>query len=77
MVKDKEEYIRRPDLGRRISDESKQTVLEKCERSPTVQIVASNGLSAKAIEGNLEDVYLIFGAVTKKLNIEMGTTVLC
>ncbi|WP_391205726.1 ethanolamine ammonia-lyase subunit EutC [Psychrobacillus sp. L4] len=73
-VLDKEEYIRRPDLGRRLSDESKKTVLEKCKRSPKVQIVASNGLSAKALEENLEDVYLSLEQSLKNLNIEMGTT---
>lgn len=73
-VLDKEEYIRRPDLGRRLSDESKQIVLDKCKRSPKVQIVASNGLSAKALEENLEDVYLSLEQSLKNLNIEMGTT---
>ncbi|QTD40507.1 ethanolamine ammonia-lyase subunit EutC [Sporosarcina sp. Te-1] len=73
-VADKEEYIRRPDLGRRLSDESKQTVMEKCKKGPTVQIVASNGLSAKAIEENLEDVYLSLEQSLRNLNIDMGTT---
>ncbi|MCG3087166.1 ethanolamine ammonia-lyase subunit EutC [Sporosarcina cyprini] len=73
-VADKEEYIRRPDLGRRLSDEAKQTVLEKCKKGPTVQIVASNGLSAKAIEENLEDVYLSLEQSLRNLNIDMGTT---
>ncbi|WP_313892839.1 ethanolamine ammonia-lyase subunit EutC [Psychrobacillus sp.] len=73
-VLDKEEYIRRPDLGRRLSDESKKTVLDKCKRSPKVQIVASNGLSAKALEANLEDVYLSLEQSLKNLNIDMGTT---
>lgn len=73
-VLDKEEYIRRPDLGRRLSDDSKKIVLEKCKRSPKVQIVASNGLSAKALEENLEDVYLSLEQSLKNLNIEMGTT---
>jgi len=73
-VQDKEEYIRRPDLGRRLSDESKKMVLEKCKRSPKVQIVASNGLSAKALEENLEDVYLSLEQSLKNLNIDLGTT---
>lgn len=73
-VLDKEEYIRRPDLGRRLSDDSKQVVLDKCKRTPKVQVVASNGLSAKALEENLEDVYLSLEQSLKNLNIEMGTT---
>ncbi|WP_301109116.1 ethanolamine ammonia-lyase subunit EutC [Sporosarcina sp.] len=73
-VMDKEEYIRRPDLGRKLSDEAKATIQERCKKSPVVQIVASNGLSAKAIEENLEDVYLSLEQSLNNLNIEMGTT---
>lgn len=73
-VKDKEEYIRRPDLGRRLSDEAKETLKTKCEHGPVVQIVASNGLSASAIETNLEDVYLSLKQSLKNLNIQVGTT---
>lgn len=73
-VADKEEYIRRPDLGRRLSDESVKMVKNKCKHSPTIQIVASNGLSAKAIEVNLEDVYLSLEQSLKNLNIDIGNT---
>jgi ethanolamine ammonia-lyase small subunit len=73
-VADKEEYIRRPDLGRRLSDDSVKMVKEKCKYSPTIQIVASNGLSAKALEVNLEDVYLSLEQSLKNLNIDIGTT---
>ncbi|HWI48924.1 MAG TPA: ethanolamine ammonia-lyase subunit EutC [Rummeliibacillus sp.] len=73
-VQDKEEYIRRPDLGRRLSEGSKKTVVEKCKNNPQVQIIVSNGLSAKAIEENLEDVYLSLQQSLRNLNIEIGTT---
>lgn len=73
-VVDKEEYIRRPDLGRRLSADSVKMIKEKCKYSPTIQIVASNGLSAKALEVNLEDVYLSLEQSLKNLNIDIGTT---
>ncbi|MET1030691.1 ethanolamine ammonia-lyase subunit EutC [Domibacillus tundrae] len=72
-VKDKEEYIRRPDLGRKLSDEGKELVKKKCKSSPSVQIVVSNGLSAKAIEENVEDVYLSLVQSLGNLKIETGT----
>ncbi len=72
-VKDKEEYIRRPDLGRRLSDEARELIKRKCHMSPTVQIVISNGLSAKAIETNVEDVYLSLEQSLKNLGIQTGT----
>lgn len=73
-VEDKEEYIRRPDLGRKLSDEAKVILKEKCEHAPVVQIIASNGLSASAIETNLEDVYLSLKQSLETLNIPIGTT---
>lgn len=72
-VEEKEVYIRRPDLGRRLSEESKQILKKKCEYAPIVQIIASNGLSASAINENLEDVYLSLQQSLKNLNIQVGT----
>lgn len=72
-VQDKEEYILRPDLGRRLSDDSKEKVQKECKKNPTVQIISSNGLSAKAIEENLEDVYLSLQQGLEQLDIDVGT----
>lgn len=72
-VQDKEEYILRPDLGRRLSDEGKEKVSRDCKKNPTVQIISSNGLSAKAVEENLEDVYLSLQQSLKQLDIDTGT----
>lgn len=72
-VQDKEEYILRPDLGRRLSDDSKEKVIKECKKNPTVQIISSNGLSAKAVEENLEDVYLSLQQALKQLNLDVGT----
>ncbi len=73
-VKDKEAYIRRPDLGRQLSEEAIALINERCEKSPIVQVVVSNGLSASAVETNLEDVYLSLQQSLNSLNIQMGTT---
>jgi ethanolamine ammonia-lyase small subunit len=74
MVNHKEEYIRRPDLGRRLSEEAKVKIREHCEFQPKVQIIASDGLSSQAIEKNLEDVYLSFLQSLNRLGIEYGTS---
>ncbi|WP_107948195.1 ethanolamine ammonia-lyase subunit EutC [Lysinibacillus parviboronicapiens] len=73
-VTDKEEYITRPDLGRRLSDESKALIQAKCQNNPQVQIIISNGLSASAIEANIQDVYLALQQSLSNLNIDIGTT---
>lgn len=73
-VTDKEEYITRPDLGRRLSDEAKTLIQSKCKKNPKVQIIISNGLSASAIEENVQDVFLALQQSLRNLNIEIGTT---
>lgn len=73
LVKDKEEYIRRPDLGRKLSEEAKQEILQKCVKEPTVQIIVSDGLSSHAINENLEDVYLSLEQSLKNLGLDVGT----
>lgn len=72
-VNDKEVYIRRPDFGRKLSDEAKKTILEKCKKNPTVQIIVSDGLSSSAVEENVEDVYLSLQQSLKSLGIDTGT----
>jgi ethanolamine ammonia-lyase small subunit len=73
MVDHKEEYLRRPDLGRKLSEESKKIILEKCRFGPTVQIIVSDGLSSQAIEKSLGDTYLSFLQSLGNLGIEKGT----
>lgn len=55
IVKDKDEYITRPDFGRKFSDDEKQKIKKYCG-SPSVQIMIGDGLSSAAIEANLEDI---------------------
>jgi ethanolamine ammonia-lyase small subunit len=55
MCKDKDEYLTRPDLGRKFDEENAQIVKEKCVKNPQVQIYISDGLSSTAIEANAKD----------------------
>ena len=58
QASNQETYICRPDLGRKLSDESRTFLKAQNQQQITVQILVSNGLSATAIEENAEDVYL-------------------
>lgn len=53
----KEQYLKRPDLGRMLSAEGEALIRERCVQQPQVQVVISDGLSASAIEENILDVY--------------------
>ena len=70
---DKETYILRPDLGRKLTETAKETLLQKCQKSAQVQIIVSNGLSASAINTNLENVLLSLQQSLASLNLKTGT----
>ncbi len=75
MVKDKEEYIRRPDLGRIFSPETMESIVKNCKHNPDVQIIAADGLSSYAINANLEDIYgILVDGLTDK-GYTLGTPI--
>lgn len=57
LYQDTETFLRRPDKGRRLTDEGVAVLREKCMVRSQVQIVVADGLSANAVEANLRDVY--------------------
>lgn len=56
-VADKDEFLTRPDLGRILSDESIAKMKAEAPAGAQLQIVVGDGLSAKAIDANIEDVF--------------------
>lgn len=73
MCKDKDEYLTRPDLGRKFDEETKKLIQEKCQKNPKVQIYISDGLSSTAIEANAKDTYLAIIQGLKGYGINVGT----
>ena len=69
----KDEYMTRPDLGRRLNEESINILKEKAKKSPKVEIFVSDGLSSTAIEANVEDTLLAIINGLKSYGIEAGT----
>jgi ethanolamine ammonia-lyase small subunit len=49
MAASKDEYLRRPDLGRRLSEDSRRLLLAQCSRNADLQIVIGDGLSVTAV----------------------------
>ena len=71
--KSRDEYITRPDLGRKISDEGIKILEEKCKKSPTVQVYVSDGLSSTAVEANTKNILPAVLNGLKGYGIEAGT----
>jgi ethanolamine ammonia-lyase small subunit len=73
LTQDKHTYIRRPDLGRRLSPAAVELLKSRCVARPEVQIVVSDGLSAAAIMANLRDVYPSLRQSLQQHGLKVGT----
>lgn len=72
-VENKEQFLTRPDLGRRLSDEAVKTLLQRCEKGVQVQILVVDGLSSTAIEANVADILPALNQGLKAAGIKLGT----
>lgn len=75
LVRDKEEYITRPDLGRGFSDEVLNNIKENCINNVDVQIIVGDGLSSPAINSNLKDIYPMIIDGCKAKGYKLGTPI--
>ncbi len=69
----KQEYLLRPDLGRKLNDDARRTILEKCVRQPCVQVCVGDGLSAQAIEANLASLLPVIRQGCQAAGLSLGT----
>lgn len=69
------EFLLRPDLGRRLDDESLQIVRSECVRAPDVQIVVADGLSAVACMGSGKALYDAVAAACQARGLSVGSPV--
>ena len=76
LCKDKDEYLTRPDKGRRF-DETNQAVIRKAlGHGPKAALVVGDGLSSAAIEANAADCMEAIRAGLKGCGIDPGPTLL-
>jgi len=75
LIKDKEEYITRPDLGRAFSDKTISNIKTKCIHKPDVQIIVADGLSSHAIDANIKDIYPIIVDGVNANGYKLGTPI--
>lgn len=70
---DRAEYLLRPDLGRKLTDEARTLIQERCVKHPDVQICVGDGLSAAAISHNLADIYPVIEQGLTSAGLSLGT----
>lgn len=73
MCADKDEFLTRPDLGRKFSPETIAMIKEKCVAKPQVQIYVSDGLSSIAVETNANETLSAMLQGLKLYGIKTGT----
>ncbi|MBZ9606958.1 ethanolamine ammonia-lyase subunit EutC [Clostridium estertheticum] len=69
----KDEFITRPDLGKKITEEGIKAIKTNCKMRPQVQIYVSDGLSSAAIEANIRDVFPAMVQGLEGYKISVGT----
>ncbi len=70
---DKNTFITRPDLGRKLNDESVRILKERCVMNPDVQIFAADGLSSAAIDANIGRILPVLTDALEMKGISIGT----
>ncbi len=73
QASDRAEFLLRPDLGRKLTDEAKRTIEERCVKRPDVQICVGDGLSAAAITNNLANIYPVIEQGLSAAGLTIGT----
>ena len=74
LCKDKDEYLTRPDLGRRFGPEAQQTIRSVCGSNPRVLLVIGDGLSSNAVTANALDCAAAIRQGLQLQGIELGKT---
>ncbi len=71
QVVDKNQYLTRPDLGRRLSASALEALEKNCKKNVDVQVIVSDGLSTEALTANYDEILppLIKGLENARLNV--------
>ena len=74
LCQDKDEYLTRPDKGRRFDEAAQAVIREALGQKPKVALVVGDGLSSAAIEANAADCMEAIRAGLKSYGIAAGPT---
>ena len=72
MCKDKDQYLTRPDLGRKFDQKNQDLIRRVCGQNPRVLLVIGDGLSSNAITANAMDCAAAIRQGLKSYGIEPG-----
>jgi len=73
--RDKDEFLTRPDLGRKLSSESLSTLPQMGESGKRIQIIIADGLSGTAVKTNVPDLLSALRQGLAHAHISVGVPV--
>lgn len=73
LCRNKQEMLKRPDLGRLFSEETKEKIAQRCQHDVDVQIYFGDGLCAPSIAANVPDLFHAIEAELTSQGITVGT----
>ena len=72
MAASKDEYLQRPDLGRRLDDDARNQLAARCPTEADLQIVIGDGLSVTAISSQVPPLLPLLAEKAQSLGWKMG-----
>lgn len=75
LARTRAEYLSNTNVGRRLDEAGTALLRDKAKRSPDVQILTSDGLSAEAFERNVPDMLGLLSSRLTKEGLTLGTPI--
>jgi len=73
MAANRQTYLKRPDLGRKLTEAAKAVLRDRCTKNPDVQIFVGDGLSGAAIDHNLRQIMPVLQQGLSSAGLSLGT----
>ncbi len=72
-VTNKDQYLTRPDMGRKLSVEAIETIKKKKKKGVQVQLIVSDGLSTDAVTANMDEILTPLTRGLESAGLTVGT----
>lgn len=72
-VENKDQYLTRPDMGRRLSAEGIEIIKSQCKKGVQVQVIVSDGLSTDAVTVNMDEILTPLTKGLESAGLTVGT----
>ena len=72
LANSKNEYLLRPDLGRRLADHSIATILSRCRTGVDLQVVIGDGLSPRAVASQVPALLPLLAEGASRIGLSFG-----